>query len=93
MESRLIKLRNREEIMSERINEIVGEVKGDFFTNRNRQVRFFRMSDGFFSFSYEDILEIRSRLNQPNLFGFYFDVSVEPSTMNCSDDYLIVRRR
>lgn len=94
MENLLINLRNQEDIAQERISDVVVETEGDFFSNPEIKHKSFRLSDGFFCFSKKDINEIYQRLNQqPNLFGFYFDVTVGYGGIFLDNLYLNINKK
>lgn len=76
MKDLLIILRTHEEVANERVAEIVSEIEGYFFSNPDKKVKYFPISDSFFCFSKRDTEEIYKRLNNhPNLFNINFGIS------------------
>jgi hypothetical protein len=75
MENLLIKLRDREEIAAERINDAVGRIKNCFFCEKGDRI-LIPFSGRYFSFSQDDLKKIAERLNEPNLFGVKFNYKI-----------------
>ena len=93
MNNSTIRLRDREEIADKRINEVVAEIEGHFYSgNRNRML--IPISDGLFSFSKEGLEKIARRIKQPNLFGYKFQLNVVNLALDSEwgTDYLEIKR-
>ena len=88
MENQVIILTSESELREKRINEIIGEVEGTFFSNPNADHLSFNVSQTFgYSLKQEDVDCITKRLSLPNLFNINFGV------LTCADrhdDYLSV---